>query len=86
MPFKGILSGLLTNQYVIVFRAPAARSYESVEGFCAPAGAQNPSTLSPGQARVRAWPGEEASCENPWISYCNKKGGIPWVCKTCNGP
>jgi len=29
-----------------VFCAPAARSCESVEGFCAPAGVQNPSTLS----------------------------------------
>ena len=56
MPFKGILSGLLTNQYVIVFRAPAARSYESVEGFRAPAGARNPSTLS--RNRLACEPGE----------------------------
>ncbi len=85
MPFRGILSGLLTNQYVIVFRAPAARSCESVEGFCAlQAHKTLPHFHETGPLASLA--GEEASCENPWISYCNKKGGIPWVCKTCNGP
>ena len=33
MPFRGILSGFLTNQCVIVFRAPAARSCDSMGGF-----------------------------------------------------
>ena len=56
MPFRGILSWLLTNQYVIVFRAPAARLYESVEGFCALASAQNPSTLS--RNRLACEPGQ----------------------------
>src|SRR6266487_2416044 len=56
MPLRGILSGLLTNQCVIVFRPPAAGSYESVEGLCSPAGEQNPSTLS--RNRLACEPGQ----------------------------
>src|SRR5437899_2705947 len=51
---------LLTSLCVTIFCAPAARSFESVEGFCAPAGAQKPSTLSrnrlacePGQGKMQ---------------------------------
>ena len=85
MPFRGILSGFLTNQCVIVFRAPAARSCDSMGGFVRLQAHKTSHTVTK-QARLRARPGEEAICEKPWISYCNKKGGIPWVCKTCNGP
>ncbi len=76
MPFRGILSGFLTNQCVIVFRAPAARSCDSVGGFVRLQAHKTSHTVTK-QARKRARPGEGEICENPWISYCNKKGGIP---------
>ncbi len=76
MPFRGILSGFLTNQCVIVFRAPSARSCDSVGGFVRLQAHKTSHTVTK-QARKRARPGEGEICENPWISYCNKKGGIP---------
>src|SRR5437016_3402543 len=39
-----------------ILRAPEAHSFESVEGFCAPAGAQKPSTLS--RHRLACEPGQ----------------------------
>jgi len=50
------MKGLLTGHGATVFCAPTARSCDGVEGFCAPAGAQKPST--PSRNRLASEPGQ----------------------------
>ena len=72
MPFRGILSGFLTNQCVIVFRAPAARSCDSVEGFVRLQAHKTFHTVTK-QARLRAKPGEEATFEKQSASILHRQ-------------